>query len=317
MILPLVVAAALLAPEPAAPPAESVVIQKDVPYLAPGREEKLDLYLPAARPEGVRSPGVVIIHGGGWRGGDKGASREINIGTTLAKAGYVCVSVNYRLSGKDVWPTNIQDCKNAVRFLRKNAERYAIDPDHIGVIGGSAGGHLALMVGFTSGVVPLTPPEPYPGVSDRVQAVVDMYGIANLRTRKKTDKDGNPTGVSTPGPAWMLGGGPEEFPDRWDLASPVTHISRECPPALILQGKADTTVDRDQSIELARRLKEKGVEHELVLIDGIGHTFDLQTWRRKPLPRDLRPLVVGFFDRHLKPVSARINTAGTAAPHEH
>ena len=92
---------------------------------------------------------MLIIHGGGWVGGDKGVSREFKIGTTLAKAGYVCASVNYTLE-RGNWPQNLFDCKNAVRYLRKNSDNYQVDAKHIGVVGGSAGGHLALMVAYTS-----------------------------------------------------------------------------------------------------------------------------------------------------------------------
>ena len=275
------------------------MIEQNVSYLEPGREEKLDIYLPANRPKDARSPGIVIIHGGGWAGGDKAASREFNIGTNLAKAGYVCASVNYMLDAGKRWPTNLQDCKNAVRFLRKYAERYQVDSDNIGVIGGSAGGHLALMVAYTAGVPELEPSAPYPGVSSAVKAVVDMYGIANLATRRKTDADGNPIGAF-----WrssnMISGSPEENPAAWRLASPIFHIKKDSPPTLILHGTKDTTVDRAQSVELAAKLKQHGVEHRLILIEGIGHTFDLQTWGRKPLPYDLRPTVIGFFDKYLK-----------------
>lgn len=277
-----------------------VTIRKDVAYL-PERAEKLDLYLPTHRAAEVRSPAVLIIHGGGWTGGDKGAGREINIGTTLARAGYVCASVNYRL-GKDAWPTNLQDCKNAIRFLRKNAAAYQVDPERLGVIGGSAGGHLALMVGLTARVAELEPPAPYPGIPDGVRAVVDMYGIADVRTWQKTDAEGNPTGELKLSAATMLGGGPEQFPERWKLASPVEHLGPDTPPILILHGRKDTTVDRDQSINLARRLEERKLPHQLLLIDGVGHTFDLQTWNRKPLPLDLRPIVTEFFDRHVRKV---------------
>src|SRR5687768_7447602 len=128
-----------------------------------------------------------MIHGGGWVGGDKAAAREFNIGTTLAAAGYVCASVNYKLKGDDRWPTNLFDCKNAVRFLRTRAVQYQVAPDRIGVIGGSAGGHLALMVAYTSDLPELTPTAaantPYPGVSDGVRCVVDLYGITDPRTR--------------------------------------------------------------------------------------------------------------------------------------
>jgi len=131
----------LLASCAVAAAAENVRIEKDVAYLGPEREEKGDLYLPAEVKPGTRCPAVVIIHGGGWSGGVKGAAREINIGTTLASHGYVGLSIDYVLAnkGKPTWPQNLYDCKTAVRWLRKNAERLNIDPAHIGAIGGSAG----------------------------------------------------------------------------------------------------------------------------------------------------------------------------------
>src|SRR3954471_7200518 len=127
------------APLPPAPP--GVVIEENVAYLAPGRTETADLYLPAKREGGMRSPAVVIIHGGGFIGGDKAAPREFNIGTNLALHGYVAMSIDYVLASKDhpTWPQNLQDCMTAVRWLRKNADRLQIDADHIGTIGGSAG----------------------------------------------------------------------------------------------------------------------------------------------------------------------------------
>jgi acetyl esterase/lipase len=294
--------AAMPTTKPKLPPAPAGVrIDQDVTYLAPDRAEKLDLYLPADRAGGTRSPAILIIHGGGWQGGDKAASREFNIGTTLAKAGYVCASVNYSLDEKTRWPTNLFDCKNAVRFLRKNADKYAIDADHIGVIGGSAGGHLALMVAYTTDVSELTPTDsPYPGVSDRVSCVVNLYGITNLATRRKTDEKGTPVGPPSRSSGLLPNTAPDKNADLWKFASPVTHVSKNVPPTLIIHGTADTTVDRDQATELASKLKAEGAEHHLLMIDRIGHTFDLQTWQRKPLVQDLRPVVTGFFDTHLK-----------------
>src|SRR5262249_60357783 len=147
-----------------------VKMEKDVDSPPPGRAEKLDLYLPPEDPKpGEKRPGIVIIHGGGWTGGNKGAKREINIGTTLAAHGYVLLSINYALAseGHPTWPGNLQDCKRAVRWLRKNAEKYHIDPDHIGVIGGSAGGHLTAMLAVT-GPEDGFEPEEDPGISSRV-----------------------------------------------------------------------------------------------------------------------------------------------------
>ncbi len=284
-------------PYTAAP--EGVTIERDLPFLAPDRGEKMDLYLPATRSPGTKAPGIVIIHGGGWTGGSKSASREFNIGTTLAKAGYVCASIEYRLEKTNRWPTNLWDCKNAVRFLRRNAGKYGIDADHIGVIGGSAGGHLALMVGLTNKVNALEPPAPYPGVSDTVQAVVDMYGITDVRTGKKTDAQGNPTNEHKSWDSVFGNHTPITDADR-ALASPINYLAAGIPPILILQGTADTTVDRDQSNDLDTRLTALKREHQLILIPGIGHTFDLEKWNGKPLPMDLRPVVTAFFDKHLK-----------------
>lgn len=294
----------LIATDPAAqaaslPPApEGVIIREDVSFLGPGREEKLDLYLPADRAKDVRSPAVVMIHGGGWIGGDKAENRSFNVCTTLALEGYVCVSINYTLE-RGVWPQNLYDCKNAVRWLRVNADEYQVDADHIGVIGGSAGGHLALMVAYTSRPPKLKPASPYPLISDRVQCVVNMYGITNLLTRQKVDSNGRPTGELLHRSA-MLKKDRDQDPEGWQFASPVSHISKDTPPTLILHGKMDATVDYEQALELEKVLKQQGVEHETHLIEGIGHTFDLQSWQKKPLPYDLRPVVVGFFDKYLR-----------------
>jgi acetyl esterase/lipase len=282
-------------------PSPKVELVADVDYLGSGREEKLDLYLPAQRHLNERSPAVVLIHGGGWTSGDKRDTRQVTIGMTLAEAGYVCASINYVLAEPACWPQNLWDCKNAVRFLRKNAAKYGIDPEKIGVMGGSAGGHLALMVGYTPGVAELEPPQPYSGISNRVSAVVDLYGIANLETRQKTDKQGNPTGEFNAGSTkGMLGADLAENPGLWKQASPVTYLTKDGPPVLILHGRIDTVVDRDQSAELADRLQKLGVPHELHWLEKAGHTFDLQTWNGRPLERDLRPLALHFLDRYVR-----------------
>jgi acetyl esterase/lipase len=259
-----------------------VTVEKDIPYLGPDRQEKLDLYRPAEAPKpGERRPGIVIIHGGGWTGGDKGAKREINIGTTLASHGYVCVSINYALAkpGQPTWPTNLHDCKRAVRWLRKNADKYQIDPDHIGAIGGSAGGHLVAMLAVTGPEAGLEPSEDS-NISSRVQAAVPMYPGAAARI----DKD-----------SVMFPGTRAEVPEMYRAAIPVNHVTKDDPPMLILHGTADKLVPTSQPQGLADRLNEVGVDNTLVLVGGAPHSFDLQ-----PKQFDLRPLVVGFFDAHLK-----------------
>ena len=263
-----------------------VKIVKDQTYLEPDRQEKFDLYTPSNLKENQKCPGIVIIHGGGWTNGDKGASREENIGTTLAGQGYVCISINYILfKDQKTWPTNLHDCKKAVQFLRANAKKYNINPDKIAVIGGSAGGHLAAMVGVTGDVNELNPNDLYKDVSCKVQAVVDLYGVNDFMTIKNLDDC-----ISN-----FLGTARDKDPQIWKYASPVTHISKNDPPFLIMHGTADTTVDIDQSIEFDKKLRSAGVDSKLVIVEGAPHTFHLQ-----PQQKDLRPIVIEFFDKHLK-----------------
>lgn len=287
-------AAALLA-ELRAGKIPDVEFQSDLTYLEPERPEKLDLYLPVNRVPGERSPAIVIIHGGGWAGGDKAARRELVSGIAFAQAGYVAISVEYEKREGKRWPTNLQDCKNGVRWLRANAEKLQIDSKRIGVIGGSAGGHLALMVAYTSGIEELEPDAPYPGVSSAVAACVNLYGITNLATRQRTAKDGKPTGklYTT---TTLFTETRKEAPEKYKLASPVHHITKDSPPTLTIHGSADRVVDRQQATEINDALRREGVLGELISIPKGIHAFALDDRR---LPEDMRPAVISFFDQHL------------------
>lgn len=269
-------------PRPAQP--GDVRIEKDIAYLGPERAEKADLYQPARIAPGQRCPAVVIIHGGGWTYGDKGAAREINIGTNLARHGYVGLSINYALAAKErttpAWPQNLHDCKTAVRWLRKNAERLHVDPDHIGAIGGSAGGHLAAMLAVTGPNAGLDPTGPYGEFPCTVRCAVDLYGpILWFR-----DRD-----------LGMFRQTRAEAPELYRQGSPLTHVDKSDPPILILHGSKDTVVSVEDAQAFAAALEQAGVEHQLVIIPDAPHSFHLE-----PKQRDLRPLVFGFFDRHLK-----------------
>ncbi len=236
-------------------------------FLPADRSERLDLYVQYAREPKVRRPGVLFIHGGGFTAGDKAEYRSASVSADLARAGYVVVSCNYVLGAKDkpgVWPRNIADCRDAVRWMRANADALGLDPDRIAVAGGSAGGYLALMVGLSDDK---TGPggDPSAKHSAKVSAVIDMYGVVNFSKHGK----GAVPGVSAADQAAYL---PENQCDAKD------------PAVLILHGTADTTVDIAQSDAMAKALRAAKVPHEYIVVDGAPHTFDLhpkgKSWKR-------------------------------------
>jgi acetyl esterase/lipase len=236
-------------------------------FLPAGRPERLDLYVQKGRDFKVRRPGVLFIHGGGFTAGDKAEYRSASVSSDLARAGYVVVSCNYVLGAKDkpgVWPRNIADCRDAVRWMRANADALGLDPDRIAVAGGSAGGYLALMVGLSDDKAG-PGGDPTANHSAKVSAVIDFYGVVNFSKHGK----GVVPGVSAAEQVAYL---PENQCDPQD------------PPVLILHGTADTTVDIAQSDAIAKALRAAKVSHEYVVVDGAPHTFDLhpkgQGWKR-------------------------------------
>ncbi len=276
-----------------------VEVRGDISFLTSARTEKLDLYLPKSRKAGEKSPAVLLIHGGGWKEGDKRQAREIEFGMTLAKNGFVAASINYALRSDGKFPLNLQDCKNGVRYLRAHADELGIDPDRISVMGGSAGGHLALLVAYTADQSNLAPSQPYPGVSDKVSSVVDFYGISNLATRKETDPSGKPLKIEPLDSTTQSIFG--STPQDWKKASPVTYVKRDVPPTLILHGKKDTTVDSDQSQELADALKKAGATYEIIWLPNAPHSFSFQyavPKSKKPLEKDVGPAVLSFLKKY-------------------
>jgi len=217
----------------------------------------------------------------------------------FAKLGYVVAVADYTYSlgtpGTRVWPANFTDVQSAVRWLRINASRYGIDPNRIAVWGESAGGNLAGLAGTDPGGPAgalssrVSRGVPNPSVSARVQAVVDFYGPADLtRLYNESSKD-------RPYLETFLGGSPTQFPDRYADASPVTHITSDAPPFLILQGLDDTANPPDQSTELAAKLKAAGVPVHIDYFPNTGHGFRLKGVGNQ----DLLPEVLSFLDSAL------------------
>jgi acetyl esterase/lipase len=238
----------------------------DVPFLPAGRNEKLDLYFPNG-PKRLDRPAVVFIHGGGFTGGDKAEYRSASVSADLCRAGYVVVSCNYVLGSKTkegVWPQNIADCRNAVRWVRAHAKELGVNPDKIAVAGGSAGGYLALMVGLSDDK---TGPggDPSAQLSAKVSAVIDMYGVVNFSKHGKGDVPG-------------------ASPEEQKAYLPELQCDAQDPAVLILHGTSDTTVDIAQSDDMAKALRSAKASYEYIVVAGAPHTFDLHPkgkgWKR-------------------------------------
>ena len=236
--------------------ADAPRLLRDITYTdATTPAAKLDLYLPSApSPPGGR-PVVIAIHGGGWRRFSKD-SYGAKVAPAFTQAGFAVVAPNYRLSapGSPSWPANFQQIRQAVRWTRDHAAEFGLDPDRIAAMGESAGGHLAALLGTD------------PGSADsRVAAVVDFYGPTDLATLAAVSP------AAAAAEAQMLGGPPEALPDLYRAASPITHVSRDSAPTLIIQGTADTLVKPDQSRRLADALTAAGVTNRLILLPGAPH----------------------------------------------
>ena len=266
----------------------------DFTFLEKGRKEKLDVYIPRGEWKNNR-PAVLFIHGGGFKGGDKAEYRSASVCADLARAGYVAVSCNYILSTKEnpgAWPQNIADCREAVRWMRKNATDLGIDPQRIAVAGGSAGGYLALMVGLAD-EKPELGGDPKAVISSKVSAVIDMYGV---------------TGSGKYAKDMLVNFGA----DTDKVFSPLSYVTTRSIPVLILHGNADKTVDIKESKNLEEALIKNKVDYNFVEVEEGEHTFDFHPkgkgWKlsgtfkgqvesRKSDKPDVSAVVVEFLER--------------------
>ena len=297
----------------------------DVSYLEGDRKEKADLYLPMNVPAGQKAPALILIHGGGFNDGDKRRYREINFGTNAAKRGYLAMSINYKLrktKGQVTWPQCIYDVKEAVRWLKLNADKYQIDPERIGALGGSAGGNLAFMLATTG------PEDGFEGegtrtnISTKIACGVDFYGAVDLMTYKsdRARPDTNKPEMA------MFNKTKAEAPDLYRRGSPTSYIRTNVAPLLMVHGTGDSTVLPNQSQLLRSKLIEAGLpcpeytimnqaeadalvaklsqdRNALILIPNAPHTFDffVRMSPDKPVIMDISDLIFGWLDQSLKP----------------
>jgi acetyl esterase/lipase len=290
------------APKPAAQPEfkvpEDMELIKDIAYSPDGNvKHKLDiLRLKDAAKDPM--PVIVWIHGGGFVGGSK-TSGYTKL-ERYVKRGYLGVTIDYRFAYEKPFPGQLEDCKCAIRFLRAHAKDYNLDPDHIGVWGGSAGGNLVAMLGVTGGLKEFEGKGGWQDQSSRVQAVVDYFGMTDFLTIYELAKAGKSTERFLPldgkeSISHLLGVAKYfEHPDLCRQASPTTYASKDDPPFYIFHGDLDPLTNYSQGELLNERLRKADVESDFYLVKGGKHGW--------PARADVDDKVDAFFDKHLKGV---------------
>jgi acetyl esterase/lipase len=235
---------------------------------------RADLYFPAERNQEIRLPGVLMIHGGAWTAGDKAYDRVH--ARSLASRGYWVMVVNYRLAPAHRFPAQLDDCRLALRWLKEQSKEYDVDQERLGAWGYSAGGHLA--------------------------ALLSLQPEESGTKLKVCVSGGTPFDLTTLPPkttalAGVFGGTPQQFPEAYKNASPVSYVSGEVPPMFLFHGTKDWLVPETSSLSMVERLKSCRVEHKYYQVDGKGH---LATFADK----DAMEASFSFLDQYLKPDSA-------------
>jgi pectinesterase len=247
-----------------------------------GKPLRLDLYLPTPRPAG-KLPAIVVIRGGGWRIGDKNGFSKI--ARHLASQGFAAACIEYRTLPDHRFPTFVHDTKAAVRWVRANAVKYSLDPNHIGAIGGSAGGHLVSLLGTSHKVRELEGTGGNPSQSSRVQAVVAMAPVVDLLVLPWGDRS----------ESFFQPDLPQQT--RMQLASPITHVDKDSAPILLLHGTSDATVPLSQSEAMAKRYRAAGLSVESYWFEGAPHPF----WNQEKYFAETMQRSVAFFRKTLVP----------------
>ena len=281
--------------------ADKISVETDVEYGKAGdRSLKLDIIRPKQESQEPR-PVIVWIHGGGWQAGNKNSGTQ-RLGALVSSGDYVGVSVGYRLTDVASWPAQIHDCKAAIRWVRANAKKYNINPDKIGVWGASAGGHLVSLLGTSGDVGELEGENGTPGVSSRVTCVVDFCGPSDFLAIGTSNPRLNDPGS----PVFKLFGGPlSEKQDAAKQASPVTYVTKDDPPFLIMHGTDDKTVNIRQAELLYTKTKEAGINVTFVKIEGGGHGFGGE---------EVNARVKAFLEKHLLGKEVTVSGESIKAP---
>jgi len=228
----------------------------------------VDIFEPDRRSE--PRPTVLCIHGGGWVSGDKSYMHDV--AAPLADLGLVAVCPQYRFAPVHRFPAAIQDVQACVAFLREHAVEFGIDPARMASLGNSSGGHLAAMAGLTCGL----------------QAVVDICGISDM-----VNAEGPQYSIGAAFVFEFMGATPDQAKEQYEEASPITFVSPNSPPFLIIHGEADDIVPIEQSVMLRDALAKNGVDAEYHTFPNEGHSYSYPAWTQ------IEALFTDFLKRKL------------------
>jgi len=241
------------------------ILETEIVY---GKGGDVELYLDLARPDSGKGPfpALIFLFGGGYASGSKRSFYHPIMDS--AKRGYVAVAIDYRLTSvrengkpKYQFPAQLHDAKCAVRWLRANSRKYSIDKNRIGALGFSAGGTLALMLGLTDSSDGLEGDCGDGRISSSIQAVVNLAGGTDMEMHYRLYSS-----YIKP----LLGGTPEEMPERYKASSPLTYVSTDDPPVLTLCGTRDVVLPQEKLLD--DRMKAVGTSHILIIIENAGHS---------------------------------------------
>ncbi len=246
-----------------------VEVIRGIAYGPAGVRQQLDIYRPKSIPAGG-CPVLLQIHGGAWVFGDK-AHQALPLMYLLASRGWICVAANYRLSPSVGFPVHLEDCKRALCWIRTKGQEYGMDPRFVAVTGGSAGGHLAALMGLTENRPELQPDNP--GVDTSVQACVPFYGVYDFLARYQQHVNGKL--VIRFLKDRVMHESPEQNPGLWDLASPVAQIHENAPPFMLVHGQQDSLAAINDGRTFAQRLRRSSRKPVVFLeLPGTEHGFD-------------------------------------------
>ncbi len=245
---------------------------RDLAYGDYGRRNQLDIWRRVDLRDDARAPVIVQIHGGAWIVGRKEGQGEPLL-AHLAERGWVCVTINYRLSPRSTWPDHIVDVKRAIAWTRASIAAYGGDPDFIAVTGGSAGGHLAALAALTPGLAEFQPG--FEEADTGVAAAVPLYGLYDIARIAHPD-DGFGRRVEALVSARVLKTALADDRAAWELASPISHVRPDAPPFFVLHGVNDSLIPIEQARSFVGRLRAASLQPVVYAeLPRAQHAFDM------------------------------------------